>query len=64
MPKHLQTGEWVAAAEHLWIDCPECRGAGEVTIRHFSGDPQCETQETCPVCAGEGVVVDDEQEAE
>lgn len=28
--------------------CPTCEGAGELTVRHASGDPQLEDQATCP----------------
>ncbi len=39
------------------LDCPECRGAGEITIAHPSGDPQCETPVTCGACRGTGDAV-------
>lgn len=32
--------------------CPDCQGAGSLTVRHPSGDPQLETDADCPKCTG------------
>lgn len=34
--------------------CTDCNGAGELTIRHPSGDPQLERNVVCSDCGGEG----------
>ncbi len=34
--------------------CSHCEGAGELTIRHPSGDPQREDVERCHDCGGSG----------
>ena len=38
----------------IQITCPNCRGAGEVSARHPSGNQQLETQVSCPECNGTG----------
>lgn len=38
----------------IQITCPNCRGAGEVSSRHPSGNQQLETQVSCPECNGTG----------
>lgn len=41
------------------MDCPHCNGAGIVTKRHRSRNPELETEEVCPRCFGEGEVEDE-----
>ncbi len=52
-----------------WINCPECDGAGEVEVEHYSrmsatqpyGDIYV-TRETCEHCSGNGYVSDPDDE--
>jgi len=38
----------------IQINCPNCRGSGEVREAHRSGDPQLESMVSCPECNGTG----------
>lgn len=44
-------------------DCPRCNGAGSVVIRHYSNDPQLDTDVVCGECGGCGEVLADLAEA-
>lgn len=41
--------------EALYVDCPECKGSGEVEWHYHDKDGDTHTQEDyCPVCGGDG----------
>lgn len=37
-----------------WHTCKACDGAGELTVRHYTGNPELETGERCKDCRGDG----------
>ena len=52
-----------------WIDCPECNGAGEVEVEHYSRMSASEPYgdiyvriEVCECCHGNGYIRDPDDE--